>query len=188
MVLKMNYILTLTGPSGIGKTYIKRKIKEKFGLSEPPVYTTRPLREISEINERIYLSENEFKKMEKNGEFLFVNEIFGYKYGLKKIDLIEINSDKILELYIDNVDQFRKLHPQADMIALLPVSLEFLEKRLEKRDGNKEEDTIRLKNAEKEIKLIKMKREIFNLIYIVDSESEKNIVSYMLEYVKGKLK
>ena len=40
-----NKIITITGPSGVGKTRLKRTLKEQFGLKEIPFYTTREPRE-----------------------------------------------------------------------------------------------------------------------------------------------
>ena len=182
----MRHIVTLTGPSGIGKSYIKRKAKKKFLLKEPPIYTTRPIRDEEESSERITIREEEFEVLEKNQEFLFVNNLFGYRYGLKSKDIYESHEDLILELYVDNTKIFRKLIPDAYMIAMIPSSINFLEKRLRKRGDDARTISKRLKHATKEVKkIIEIYEEgIFDLLYVIDETNERNAEFDILNYIK----
>jgi len=181
----MRHVITLTGPCGIGKSYVKRKVKREFVLREPPIYTTRPLRDNEEIGERIRITDDEFDVLVNNQEFLFVNELFGYRYGLRTADIYQTPGDLILELYVDNTGRFRELLPDAHMIAMIPSSIEFIEKRLRKR-GDK---TIfeRLKHAPEEIeKIVKNYKDgIFDVLYVISEKNEGKIVKVICEYIES---
>ncbi len=184
----MSRRITLTGPSGIGKTYVKRKAKESYSLKEPAIYTTRPLRCEEESDERISITEKEFNDLENRGEFIFVNNIFGYRYGLKK-DIYFSSDDLILELYVDNIETFRIKRPDAYMIAMIPLDLGFLEERLKKRVGKCHEYIYnRIEHAKEEIEKIKCLVHIFNELYVVKKQNETEVLYSILRDIEDFLR
>ena len=73
----------MSSPSGAGKTSISKKILQKDNkISLSISCTTRPKRK-GEINKKdyIFLSEEDFQKQIKNGDFLEFASVFGYRYG-----------------------------------------------------------------------------------------------------------
>jgi guanylate kinase len=83
-------LLIIIGPSGVGKSSILNDVMENCDdIVVHPTYTTRPIRknETSKFNEHIFLSDEEFDKLESNNEFIEVVQLFElpYRYGLKKI-------------------------------------------------------------------------------------------------------
>lgn len=73
-------LLLLLGPSGVGKTTIiskLRSLEDRFDYISP--YITRTLRPGE--SDKIAVSKIEFRKMEAEGRFLAVNELYGTYYG-----------------------------------------------------------------------------------------------------------
>ena len=177
-------MITITGPSGVGKSYLKRYLKDIFNFEEIPVYTTRKPRKEEDSTERIYLTEEEFKDKYNKNEFIFVDKIYDAGYAFMASDLREGNNT-ILELYIDNVEKFRKLYPSTIMIALITNSQELLENRLKNRGEN---NIKRLCEWEEEVQKIRDNKNLFNLVYNIDKNTENKILIDMEEYIQGCLK
>jgi len=99
-------LITLTGPPGVGKTYLKKYLKKVFNLTEPPVYTTRKKRENEDCSDRIFLSRKEFWKKLKDNKLILVNKIYGNYYAFHK-DAFSGNSNQITEIYVDNIKKLK---------------------------------------------------------------------------------
>ena len=94
-------IIALSGPSGIGKGYLKNGFKTKYPTAREIVWiTTRPLRkdEIG-ITNRKQVTQNDFKQM----DLVLKQENFGNLYGVKRTDLTQTNGLWLTELHPDNV-------------------------------------------------------------------------------------
>ena len=186
---KKYFFATLTGPSGIGKGYLKRNLKDCFDFEEPLVYTTRRKRKEDENNDRIFLSKKEFFKKKKNKEFIFVNKFYDnlYGFGLKAFN--NINKKRIItEIHIDNVKEFRKKYLQANMILLLTDNINFLKYRLTKRGEDTQELNKRLKISKEELKKCKEIKNKFDFIYNVNYNNEDKIINEVKKYINKELK
>ena len=160
-------ILSLTGPSGIGKGYIKSAIKSRFGVEELPFYTTR-LHRPSDDESRIYVEDKEFSRMEYEGRMTFVNRIFRYRYGLVSSDVRRLYTQDrrfLLEMYFENVERFRQMFPDAKMIGMTTSSEELLSRRLFMRGETSESVSERLSAMEYEIRMIFQMTDIFDFVY-----------------------
>jgi guanylate kinase len=80
----MRKLLVLAGPSAIGKSYTARTLVESFpdDFAYAPVHTTRPRRTVeNRAAERIFVSDEVFRRMAQDGAF-FAHEAFaGFFYG-----------------------------------------------------------------------------------------------------------
>ncbi|MDP2820751.1 MAG: hypothetical protein Q8O39_00915 [bacterium] len=183
--MEKSFLITLTGPSGIGKSYLKRRLKKYFKFEEPAVYTSRKKRKENEKGERIFLAKQEFLKKVKNKELILLNKIFGNWYAFRFDAFKNINKKNIItEIYIDNVKQFRKNYPKASMIVLVTDDINFLKYRLQKRAENKSELNKRLRLAKQELKKIKSLKNNFNFIYNVNYNNENKIVDEVIKNIK----
>jgi len=185
--MEKNLTITITGPSGIGKGYLKRYLKNRFNLEEIVVYTTRDLREDEGSDERIWLSEEDFQCKLDNGELALVNELFGHRYAFEANYLRRLKQRSgrfIAELYIDNVKEFRNMFPSVNMIALVTESIKFLEHRLKKRSDTDDLISVRLKNAEFEIQKILKNKNMFNLVYMVNENTENRVLNDIATYIE----
>ena len=150
-------LTVLTGPSGVGKGTIVRKILQKYNdvwLSISA--TTRQPRE-GEVDGKHYffLEKKEFKKNIDNNGFLewasFANNFYGTPRNIVTKKLKK-GINVLLEIELEGARQIRKSFPEAFQIFLAPPNLSELEKRIRGR-GTETEKSIkeRLAIAEKEL-------------------------------------
>ena len=138
-------IFVISGPSGVGKGTIIRKL-----LEENPNYTlaisatTRPPR-TGEIHgsDYFFLSETEFDLSIKNNEFLEWCQVHTSRYGTLKKEIETLSSNSLAIIIEIDVQGAEKIRQHQDInqrhIFLVPPSIEILENRLRKR--NTESDT-----------------------------------------------
>ena len=175
-------IITISGTSGIGKGYLKDHLREHFGLAEPPVYTTRKRRKGENRKDRVFLTDAEFEKMQRDGQLILKQDLFGDKYAFGKESFTK--GEIITEIHPIVAQQFRREFPQAIMIALTTDSLDFLESRLKKRGDDPKEAKKRLLEAENEIKKTMGLKSVFNINFSVGRHNEDRIVSDIIQKVE----
>ena len=150
-------LTVLTGPSGVGKGTIVKKILDKYRdvwLSISA--TTRKPRqgEIDQIH-YFFLDEKKFKNMIDKGGFLewasFANNFYGTPKDVVT-EKIKKGFNVLLEIEVEGARQLRKSFPEALQIFLAPPDLSELEKRIRGR-GTESEESIRtrLDIAKKEL-------------------------------------
>ena len=137
---KDGIIVVLSSPSGAGKTTLVKKIahEKKFIISIS--HTTRKPR-TNEVNGKDYffVSEDKFKNLINNKEFLEYAEVFENFYGSSKKNVIEnLNKGKNVIFDIDwqGTEQIKKqsLNYQLITFFILPPSKTELFNRLKNRD------------------------------------------------------
>jgi len=135
----------ITGPSGVGKgTLIKLLLERSPGLQLSVSATTREPRE-GEVNGREYhfLSREDFDQRVRNGEFIEHAEYAGNRYGTLRSELERPADGIVLEIEIQGARQVRETLPEAYQVFIAPPSLEDLERRLEGRASDSEEQIAR---------------------------------------------
>ena len=148
----------ITGPSGVGKGSLVKKLLERnkdIWLSVSA--TTRQPRE-GEVNGEHYLfvEPTRFEELIKEGGFLEWAEFAGNFYGTPIYEVQEkLNQKKrvLLEIELEGARQVRKSCPDAFQIFIAPPSFEELENRIRGR-GTETEEAIqsRLTRASEELK------------------------------------
>lgn len=80
-------ILTLTGPSGTGKSHLERALVEQHGFANIISHTTRPMRagDVNGVNYH-FVSKDGFEHLETNGAFLETVTLNGQRYGASKAE------------------------------------------------------------------------------------------------------
>jgi len=150
-------LTVLTGPSGVGKGTIVRKILDKHSdiwLSISAT-TRQPRAGETDGQHYFFLDKKEFQKIIENEGFLewasFSNNFYGTPKKTVK-EKIEEGNDVLLEIELEGARQIRKSYPEALQIFLAPPDLAELEKRIRGR-GTESEESIRnrLEIADKEI-------------------------------------
>ncbi len=139
-----NVLMAVSGPSGVGKgTIVKRIIAEREDVVESVSCTTREPRE-GEIDGYSYffLSQEEFARRIKQDEFLEYDEHFGALYGTPKSFVAEKLKSKSVIMEIDVVGALnaQKFFPETVLVMVLPPSLEELKARLKARNTETEEE------------------------------------------------
>lgn len=151
-------VFIISAPSGAGKTTLCSEILRmmpniRFSVS----YTTRKPRP-GEVDGKDYLfvSEDIFKKMIEQGEFIEWAEVHGNLYGTSRkviSDIIESGKDVMLDIDVQGAQQMRNNFKGGIYIFVLPPSLDALRKRLKDRGQNSpEEIERRVKRAIEEIR------------------------------------
>ncbi len=156
----MAKLIVIAAPSGAGKTSLIQALLEeasdlKFALSIS--YTTREKRVTEKHGESYnFISNEEFKHMIKEEEFLEYADVFGDLKGTSKSwveNKIKKGWNVILELDWQGANQVKNIYPDSETIFILPPSYDDLKIRLNKRGLDKKEAiNSRLAEAKEEIK------------------------------------
>jgi guanylate kinase len=140
-------LVVLSGPSGVGKSTLLRRVLERFperlrvGVSA----TTRsPRPGEAEGVDYYFLSSEEFGRRRQAGEFLECFEVFGrgHWYGTLLSEVTPSREDPkwvILDIDVDGAAKVRDQLPGVLSIFLHPGSEEELERRLRSRATESEE-------------------------------------------------
>ena len=156
--IRKGIVLVISSPSGAGKsTTCKRIIQEIDNITLSVSVTTRQKRK-DEIDGKDYFfrSEDEFRILEKNEEFLENANVFGFSYGTLKKEVmskIEKGIDVIVDIDWQGTRQIQK-HIPNDIVKvfILPPSMKELENRLGKRASEDKKNFLkRMSEARKEI-------------------------------------
>jgi len=124
-------IISLTGPSGIGKGFIKGQLLCVYPFLRELVWlTTRPLRPNEKHGNRIQVSTPEFDGLAQTGKLVLVQNLYGYSYGLKREDLLPSPSFSITELHPDNIKAAFEINPNIIAIGFVTRDLSLLRHRL----------------------------------------------------------
>ena len=137
-----NLLIVLSGPSGVGKGTIVKRLIEKGGFSLSVSCTTRsPRGGEKDGKDYFFIAKEKFLKMIDGGGFLEYSNHFGNYYGTPK-EFVEERlktCDVLLEIEVDGALQVKKSHPEALLIMVAPPNKEELRRRLSGRGSEKAE-------------------------------------------------
>lgn len=156
-VLPSGRLVILSGPSGVGKTTVVRRLLASVPhLSRSVSATTRPMRPGERDGaDYFFLSEEAFARKESAGEFLESAPFLSHRYGTPRPFVEEqLRRGRWVVLAIDvaGADQVRSRFSPTVSFFLLPPSLEALSERLRRRGTDSEEEIARrLEVARREI-------------------------------------
>ncbi|MDF1756898.1 MAG: guanylate kinase [Legionellaceae bacterium] len=147
----------VASPSGGGKTSLVKELVAKVNHIETSTsHTTRKIRPAEKNGvDYFFISDQEFSKMIKNGDFTEHANVYGHFYGTS---IAQINTrlqdgiDIVLDIDWQGAQQIKKLYPDSVSIFVVPPSLEILEERLTKRaQDNKDIINNRMQQAKDEM-------------------------------------
>jgi len=179
-------LIIVSGPSGAGKTTILREVFSRCPQLQSSVSaTTRPPRPGEQDGEDYYfLSNEEFFRRRKNGEFLETFEVFGrgFWYGTLHSEVaprLAAGQWVVLEIDVEGTLAVLRQYPQAITIFVRPESVEELERRLRLR-GTESADVIerRLEVARRELAMVSKYQ------YIVKNDSVDQAVQEIVDILK----
>jgi guanylate kinase len=134
----------LSGPSGVGKSTVVRKLRRDYPQIWLSVSVTTRAPRSGEVDGREYrfVSEAEFGRMAAGGELLEWAEFAGNLYGTPKAPLeqkLAAGVPSLLEINVAGARQVRAAVPEALLIFLAPPSWPELVRRLTGRNTERPE-------------------------------------------------
>ncbi len=130
--------IVVTGPSGVGKTTIVRRVVEEDpGTTYSVSVTTRPPRH-NEQNRAHYefVSDELFDELVETGELAEWAVVHDFRYGTRKSAIEEVTAagkNVLMDVDVQGGMSIKKLYPESVLIFILPPSREVLETRLRGR-------------------------------------------------------
>ena len=142
---KKNTIFLISGPSGVGKDSVIKKLNESnSNIKNIITITTRKIRE-NEISNKdyIFVNKQEFETLIKKQKLIEWSEVYGNYYGVP-LDQIENNLQKqnkiIIKTDIQGIKKLKQKFENAITIFIMPPDIKTLLKRLKSRKTDSIED------------------------------------------------
>ncbi|UXR70343.1 guanylate kinase [Staphylococcus sp. IVB6246] len=156
-------LIVLSGPSGVGKGTVRKRIFDdphtsyKYSIS----MTTRDMREGEQDGvDYFFKSREEFEQLIEQDAFIEYAEYVGNYYGTPVQyvkDTMNEGHDVFLEIEVEGAKQVRKKFPDALFIFLAPPSLDHLKERLIGRGTDSSEKIQRrVDEARKEVEMMNL--------------------------------
>jgi guanylate kinase len=151
------HLFILSGPSGVGKTTLRRRLQRKNPALQFSVsWTTRPPRPGEQVDRDYhFVSAGAFEEQISRRGFLEWARVHDDYYGtpLAPVEAaLRSGQDVLLDIDVQGAEQVKQKIPEAVAVFILPPSPEELERRLARRKTESPEALgRRLANAEKEI-------------------------------------
>ncbi len=141
---KRGKLFVLSGPSGVGKTTIYKRILECCPDIVYSVSATSRLKrkDEEEGREYIFLAESEFRQWIDKGLFVEYAEVHGNLYGTPKQFLdksLSKGCHVLMDVDVKGAGKLMALYPNGIYIFIAPPHFEELKKRLLKRNTDKDE-------------------------------------------------
>ncbi|MEI7719291.1 MAG: guanylate kinase [archaeon] len=158
MEIKRGQIFILTGPSGVGKTEILKRLlaNPSLNLQRVITCTTRAKRE-GEIDGKDYffISKEQFLKELKENKFFEHAEVYGNYYGSRKDEVEKIlhtGKNVIFQLDPQGAENLKRMDEHCKVIFIKAENLDSMKDRLLGRNADSDEALAkRLAAAQKEI-------------------------------------
>jgi guanylate kinase len=180
-------LFVITGPSGVGKgTLIRRLLERVPGLELSVSATTRPPRPGERDGaEYHFLSDDEFQRLAREGELLEHATYSGRRYGTPRSEVeprLAAGRSVVLEIEVQGARQVRQAMPEAVQVFIAPPSPAALRERLEGRATDRpEEIERRLSAAQEELAA----RSEFG--YVIVNDDLERATDELVELVRGLL-
>ncbi len=131
-------LIVISGPSGVGKDSVIKRMKERdLPFHFVVTATTRPQRESEQHGvDYFFISTEEFTEMIDQGELLEYAIVYGDYKGIPKDQVrqaLASGKDVIMRLDVQGAATIRKISPQATLIFLTTQDEQELIERLEER-------------------------------------------------------
>ena len=181
-------IVTLSGVTGIGKSFFFFFLVNELGFKNMVINTTRSIRE-GEVNgiDKIFLNEKEFKKLKKDGNIASDFEFLGFKYAYSVKDL-KSDENLVTEVHYSTIFDFKKNAKNVFAIYMIPSNLEIAKRELKKRNLPKEIELRRLQEIDEHVKSFSVNKELQNQFdYTFINNYDEQSIEKMLDIIRNRL-
>jgi guanylate kinase len=159
MTVRQGRLVVISGPSGVGKSTLCRRLVERLDTFLSVSCTTRkPGNAETDGKEYWFIGRDEFEKRIAENGFIEYADVFGNYYGTPRKPVEEAMTagrTVILEIDVQGGLQVKKQYPQAILIFILPPKPEDLLVRMEGRRRGEDEQSKkrRLETARQEMNI-----------------------------------
>jgi guanylate kinase len=185
----MNAPLIISGPSGVGKTYLEKHLIQYHNFKRIQSTTTRPIRpgEVHGVDYN-FITEQQYKQLEKQNRFItssnHLNAWYAYEKSLVD-EIIKENKTPVSVIVPTVVPQFLSVYPTTIAIYLKPISNDLLEKRMRQRGDSTEKIMERLKHEQEQNEYFEKDiQHLYLAVFLVTESNFEEIVKNILEITK----
>ncbi len=180
--------LIISGPSGVGKTFLEKYLIQNYNFKRIQSTVTRPIRpgEINGIDYE-FITEEEYKQFEK--ENAFVTSLYAaYAHrGLRKAlvqNIVNEGKTPICVLVPQVMEQFTKAYPDTIAVFLMPENDDLLTHRMKLRGDTPQQIQERLDHALLEIETYRKLAHLYKASLTVTEDNFEETVNKILELTK----
>jgi guanylate kinase len=154
---RLGLVFVLVGPPGAGKNVLMNNVlKRRPDLKQLPTATTRPMRPTEQQGrEHLFVSHEEFQRLEKTKSLLESQEIHGEWYGIPKSTVttaVQDGHDIIADIDVLGAMELRAIYPDnAVLIFIQPSSIDDLKMRMHERGESDAEIEKRMRRVTMEM-------------------------------------
>lgn len=179
-------IITLSGVTGVGKSYLKKEIEDKLGIKAQTIVTTRTKREGEQDGvDKRFVTEEEFERLERNKDIVVTFEFLGNKYGYPR-EKMESRENSVVELHYSIIYQLKKEIKNTFSIYMIPENIEVAKQKLKERNLPKEVERLRLEEIEEHINNFKHNEDLRNQFdYIFYNDYTEKSIQKIIELLKN---
>ena len=181
-------IVTLTGPSGVGKGHLTTQLQASLKAQIVPWTTTRlPRPDDVLTNNRRFVSRDQFDRMQSEGLLIGVQSLHAEKYALEQkfLGLVNRNDIYVCEVNSANIQPLFPLLRHRFSIALVTDDFQLLKERILLREPRMDNGQLsdRLEAAVKEVGLIRANSSLFQIQINIDIFLESSVASIAIEAI-----
>ena len=175
-------LLALVGVTGVGKSYYKDKIVEKFDFEKVNTIRTRQKRAGEENGKAgLFMSKEELLELKEQGKIAYDFDVFGGTYAYLK-DEIFSEKNMVFEIHYTTIMDWKKVRPDIKTIYILPKDLQMAKDQTKKRNLSKEKEEERIKEIDEHYNKINTDSNLRSMFdYIVynnyDKASEEEVMN-----------
>lgn len=179
-------IITLSGVTGVGKSYLKKEIEDKLGIKAQTIVTTRTKREDEQDGvDKKFVTDEEFERLKRNKDIVVTFEFLGNKYGYQKKEM-KSKKNSIVELHYSTIYQFKKEVKNTFSIYMIPKNIELAKQKLKERHLPKEVEKLRLEEIEEHINNFQNDEDLRNQFdYIFYNDYTEKSIQALIKLLKN---
>jgi len=175
--MQQGKIVTLSGISGIGKSFLKSYILSNNTDFQSLISVTTRNQRLNEIEgvDKFFYSLDDFKREKGSNKLCVINKVFGNWYAYKKsqIELCDNGINLITELFYKNVLEFKTEFPNALSVYVLPNNIERTKAELIARRLNPDDLSKRIRDIDDELSFFYSNVKLFDIV-ITNDYTEKS--------------
>lgn len=179
-------IITLSGVTGVGKSYLKKEIENKLGIKAQTIVTTRTRRESEQDGvDKKFVTDEEFEQLKRKKDIIVTFEFLGNKYGYPRKEM-ESKKNSVVELHYSIIYQLKKEVKNTFSIYMIPENVEVAKQKLKERKLPKEVEKLRLEEIEDHFETFQNDENLRNQFdYIFYNDYTEKSIQKIIELLKN---